>query len=118
MLYKTNVPLVFCIACSLVFLPACSATIAGLKADLEKAGQKSGLTGSGADSFANNTTESEDSVLFKIQSLLKEHGYYNGEVDGKFTAATEAAIQDFQLGNGLRIDGRPTQQLLAVLEEI
>ncbi|MEZ5653887.1 MAG: peptidoglycan-binding domain-containing protein [Burkholderiaceae bacterium] len=56
------------------------------------------------------------SLLMQIEQRLSELGYDPGPVDGRLTARTEAAIQDFQLDNGLKIDGRATKSLLQSLQ--
>ena len=40
-----------------------------------------------------------------IQTKLRNWGYYNGEVDGIYGAATTAAVKYFQRVNGLTADG-------------
>ncbi|HWS30039.1 MAG TPA: spore cortex-lytic enzyme [Clostridia bacterium] len=40
-----------------------------------------------------------------LQTKLKRWGYYFGAVDGKYGAATKAAVQSFQKKNGLSSDG-------------
>ncbi len=55
------------------------------------------------------------SLLMQIEQRLAELGYNPGPVDGRATARTEAAIQDFQLDNDLKIDGKPTESLLKSL---
>ena len=47
----------------------------------------------------------EDEEIKKIQERLKELGYYNGEVTGKFDDATEAAYIQFQQAAGVAVDG-------------
>lgn len=56
------------------------------------------------------------SMLLQIEQRLFELGYNPGTVDGQLSARTEAAIQDFQLDNDLKIDGKPSQQLLETLQ--
>ena len=40
-----------------------------------------------------------------VQSRLKELGYYQGTVDGKFERASVNALKNFQTNNGLKADG-------------
>ena len=42
-----------------------------------------------------------------IQISLKNAGYYDGEVDGKFGPKTKTAIESFQDANNLVVDGKP-----------
>ncbi len=41
----------------------------------------------------------------RIQSALKNAGFYNGSIDGKIGKETKKAIKDFQKANGLNADG-------------
>lgn len=41
----------------------------------------------------------------KIQTKLKNWGYYNGSVDGVYGWQTENAVRSFQKKNGLKVDG-------------
>jgi len=50
----------------------------------------------------NGVTGSE---VEKLQSRLKELGFYNGEVDGQFGNGTKNAVVLFQTQNGLEADG-------------
>ena len=50
-----------------------------------------------------------------LQSLLKEKGYYKGNVDGIFGTATKNAVVSFQRDNGLKTDGIAGQQTLSAL---
>lgn len=47
----------------------------------------------------------EADEIKKIQERLKELGYYNGEVTGKFDDETEAAYIQFQQAAGVSVDG-------------
>lgn len=47
----------------------------------------------------------EGEEVSKIQERLKELGYYDGEVTGKFDDATEAAYVKFQEAAGVSVDG-------------
>ena len=50
-----------------------------------------------------------DDEVTKIQERLKELGYYDGEVNGKFDDATEAAYIQFQQAAGVDVDGIQVQ---------
>ena len=50
-----------------------------------------------------------------LQKRLKDLGYYNGSVDGKYGESTMAAVMAFQLRNNLTVDGKAgpaTQRVL------
>ena len=49
---------------------------------------------------------SEGDEVKKLQQKLKELGYLSGSADGKFGAATEAAVIAFQKNNNLTADGK------------
>ena len=60
-----------------------------------------------------NGAESEQ--VKTLQKRLKELGYYNGNIDGRFGEATQAAVMAFQLRNNLTVDGKAgpaTQRVL------
>ena len=44
--------------------------------------------------------------VVRLQSRLKTLGYYSGNVDGDFGAATRDAVRAFQRANGLSVDGK------------
>lgn len=48
---------------------------------------------------------SSGATVKKIQTKLKNWGYYTGAVDGVYGAKTKAAVQYFQRRNGLTADG-------------
>lgn len=48
---------------------------------------------------------STGSEVTKIQTRLKNWGYYKGSIDGKFGTATQKAVREFQRKNGLKVDG-------------
>lgn len=58
---------------------------------------------------------STGSEVSKIQSRLKEWGYYNGAVDGIFGTATRDAVIKFQKANGLTPDGIVGSKTLAAI---
>ena len=53
----------------------------------------------------------------KLQNLLREKGYYQGEADGNLGKESRAAIRSFQRKLAISEDGIPTQQLLRRLAE-
>ena len=57
-------------------------------------------------------------LLVDVQEKLRTMGYYSGPISGKLDSRTEAAIQDFQLDNDLRINGRPTKSLLTEINKV
>ena len=48
---------------------------------------------------------SSGNEVVKIQTKLKQWGYYNGDVDGIYGSRTKAAVEKFQRNNGLSVDG-------------
>lgn len=51
----------------------------------------------------------------KIQTRLKDWGYYTGSVDGIYGDATVAAVKKFQQTNGLKVDGIAGVQTLTAI---
>lgn len=51
----------------------------------------------------------------KIQSVLKQKGYYTGNVDGIFGSLTQAAVKAFQKDAKLTVDGIAGEKTLAAL---
>ena len=49
---------------------------------------------------------SNGSEVRRMQTRLKELGYYKGSVDGDFGTGTEDAVRAFQQQNGLTVDGK------------
>jgi len=48
---------------------------------------------------------SEGAEVKKLQTRLKELGYYKGSVDSDYGTGTETAVKNFQQQNGLYVDG-------------
>lgn len=53
--------------------------------------------------------------VVELQTLLQKLGYYRGNIGGNFGAQTEAAVKQFQMRNGLTVDGWAGPQTMAKL---
>lgn len=53
----------------------------------------------------------------ELQELLKEKGFYEGEVDGFLGKGSRAAIREFEKQAGLTVNGMPTRTVLDALKE-
>ena len=49
---------------------------------------------------------SSGSSVKKLQTRLKECGWYSGSISGKYDSATESAVKAFQKAQGLTVDGK------------
>ncbi len=56
-----------------------------------------------ASAALKNGSKGED--VRKVQTKLKNWGYYSGSVDGVYGWQTESAVKSFQKKNGLKVDG-------------
>lgn len=56
-----------------------------------------------------------DDEMRNVQTELKSQGFYYGELDGKFSSETAAAIKRYQIRNGLEVTGTLTKQTLESL---
>ncbi len=57
------------------------------------------------NAFALSKNGSRGEEVRKIQTKLKNWGYYSGSVDGVYGWQTENAVRSFQKKNGLTVDG-------------
>lgn len=53
----------------------------------------------------------------ELQQLLREKGYYSGEVDGQLGTASRTAIREFEKKAGLQVNGMPTRVVLEALRK-
>lgn len=53
----------------------------------------------------------------QIQTALKNAGYYSGSIDGKAGPKTKKAIEDFQVANNLKADGKVGPKTWGVLSK-
>lgn len=58
---------------------------------------------------------SQSDEVKQIQTVLKQKGYYQGNIDGIFGTNTKKAVTDFQRDNGLKVDGIAGTQTLKAL---
>lgn len=58
---------------------------------------------------------SSGSEVTKIQTRLKNWGYYKGKVDGVYGSETEKAVKSFQRKNNLTVDGIAGSSTLAAM---
>lgn len=68
----------------------------------------------GADA-ASYKKGSTGSMVTKIQTTLKNQGFYNGAVDGVYGSGTEAAVRAYQQKYGLSVDGKVGKQTLQTM---
>ena len=54
---------------------------------------------------------------FELQEQLKKRAFYAGEIDGNIGKGSRQAIRDFQIAQGLPVDGLPSQTILDVLRK-
>ena len=65
--------------------------------------------------FALSKIGSRGEEVRKIQTALKEKGYFNSKVDGIFGTITKKAVEKFQKSNGLTVDGIAGKNTLKAL---
>jgi N-acetylmuramoyl-L-alanine amidase len=66
-------------------------------------------------SFATSKYGSTGDEVKKIQTKLKNWGYYSGSVDGIYGSKTVSAVKSFQKKNGLTVDGIAGPKTLAAM---
>jgi peptidoglycan hydrolase-like protein with peptidoglycan-binding domain len=64
---------------------------------------------------APTAKESNSTFIFRAQSALGKLGYDIGEPTGDLDDATKAAVLQFEMENGLEMDGKITAGLVAIL---
>jgi murein L,D-transpeptidase YcbB/YkuD len=67
---------------------------------------KGRIEGVGGGVTAASSILNEKPTARRIQSALKQAGFYQGGIDGKIGPKTKEAIRDFQQANGLKVDGK------------
>ena len=63
------------------------------------------LGGSSGSSSGSLREGDESSAVLKLQTMLKELGYYYGDLTGSFGSLTKQAVRKFQDDNDLTVDG-------------
>lgn len=71
-----------------------------------------------SDAPASTSGSYTKAYVQEVQSMLKELGYYYGEVTGNIGNKTENAIEEFQRKNGLSADGIPGPNTYAKLQSV
>lgn len=67
--------------------------------------------------------ENDPAAVKEVQQKLKDLGHYQGEVDGKYGAATDKAVREFQAknqdaeGKALKVDGAAGPKTLAAIDK-
>jgi len=62
-----------------------------------------------------SSDQSADSTVATVQEQLAQQGYYRGEIDGIFGAATRRAVLRYQSDHGLRVTGNLNADTLQAL---
>ena len=109
---------------SLVFFSGCSTTKPATSATLENSapatenkaevlesnapvpaasGTETGSVAAPASTLSGVTVETMTKK--QVQEALKNAGYYDGNIDGRFGPKTKAAVKQFQKDMGLKVDG-------------
>jgi peptidoglycan hydrolase-like protein with peptidoglycan-binding domain len=55
-------------------------------------------------------------IIADIQRELMRRGYYDGVVEGRYGARTDAAVRDFEQASGLKASTEPNEALLAAIK--
>lgn len=58
-----------------------------------------------AGGFPTLTSESTGESVRQLQGMLRLLGFYTGEIDGVYSAATQTAVSQFQSAAGIAVDG-------------
>ena len=64
---------------------------------------------------ANDGVGKDYSMAVRVQRELAQAGYYRGAIDGVIGDGTRRAIRNYERDNGLPVDGRIDDQLLATM---
>ncbi|MEB3356193.1 MAG: peptidoglycan-binding protein [Synechococcales bacterium] len=73
------------------------------------------ISASGGDANLLALGDRGDAVS-RLQTRLRDAGYYDGPISGYFGELTESAVRDFQRARGLRVDGIAGASTQAALE--
>ncbi len=84
---------------------------------VQQAAASAGTARSKADASGRGAEIIHDATrIRRLQELLARIGYDPGPADGKMGPRTANAIRLFQLQMGLKVNGQPTREVLALLE--
>lgn len=77
------------------------------------------LGGSSSSSSSSALREGdENSAVLELQTMLKEQGYYYGDLTGSFGTLTKRAVRQFQDDNDLTVDGIAGSKTLNLLRSL
>ena len=117
LLTKTSKLLRYSLLASAILLLSACGTIDQVKERFSGDDKKLETTGTPSDATPEPVAlNPRQQLLVSIQQSLDDLGYAPGRTDGIMDSQSEAAIQDFQLDNDMRINGRPSADLLENLE--
>ena len=117
---KTKISLLILMALFLTGCATCDKKVVDLESRVNTLESKCGITAE-KEAIAPATVESavstesattpqivvpETPTKKDIQTSLKNAGFYQGELDGKFGPRTKKAVEEFQAANELKSDGK------------
>ena len=82
------------------------------------ASQRAAAEKQAASNPVSSSSSFTEAYVREIQSMLKELGYYYGEVTGNIGNKTENAVEEFQRKNGLTADGIPGPNTYSKLQSV
>ena len=64
-----------------------------------------------------STQSAHNNLVYRTQTALSSRGYDVGRPDGVMGPKTRAAIERYQVQNGILVDGQPSENLLTHIEQ-
>ncbi|MHC5672857.1 peptidoglycan-binding protein [Nostoc sp.] len=101
-LRPSSILIFICFSCLGFYPNRASTATANLAPEILELAQASSIV---AASPVVLSPSSQGSDVQRLQTQLKQLGYYSGMVDGQYNASTEIAVAKFQKAKGLKVDG-------------